>query len=78
MGEIAKLDDEARKFLREDLRKNQKRTAAQLCLINDIFAHYENEKSPRSPDRGCSENAKNSKRSLFLSVLIDGRPISLP
>ena len=40
---IAKLDDETRKSLRGDLRKNQKRTAAQLCLINDIFARYENE-----------------------------------
>ena len=61
-GKIAKLDEETRKFLREDLRKNQKCTAAQLCLINDIFAHYENEKPSRSSDRGGSKNAKNSKK----------------
>ena len=48
---ISKLDDETRRFLREDLRKKHKCSALDLSLINDIFAHYENEKPRRTSSR---------------------------
>ena len=44
---ITKLEDETRKFLREDLRGKFKRSAIDLSLINDVFTHYENEKPHR-------------------------------
>ena len=52
---ISKLDDETRKFLRQDLRKDG-RTAKELALINDIFPHYENDRrSVRSSGRDKRE-----------------------
>ena len=49
---IAKMDEETRRFLRGDLRGKFRCTALDLSLINDIFTHYENEKTaadlPRS------------------------------
>ena len=49
---ISKLDEETRRFLRGDLRGKFRCTALDLSLINDIFTHYENEKTaadlPRS------------------------------
>ena len=52
---ISNLVDETRRFLRGDLRKKYKCSALDISLINDISAHYENEKprrnSPRDPKR---------------------------
>ena len=42
------MDEETRRFLREDLREKFRCTALDLSLINDIFAHYENEKPRRA------------------------------
>ena len=52
---ISKLEDETRKFLRQDLRKDG-RTSKELALINDIFSHYENDRrSVRSSGRDKRE-----------------------
>ena len=45
---ISKMDDETRKFLREDLRKKFHCSALELSLINDIFTHYENDRPRRT------------------------------
>ena len=58
---ISKLDDETRKFLRQDLRKDG-RTAKELALINDIFTHYENDRR--------SHHSKEKRDTKFEEIVI--------
>ena len=60
---ISKLDDETRKFLRQDLRKDG-RTAKELSLINDIFAHYENDR------RSVRSSGKEKRETKFEEIVI--------
>ena len=48
---ISRLDEQTRKYLREDLRKEGV-AAVQLSIVTEISHHYENEKPPKtdSPD----------------------------
>ena len=61
---ISKLDDETRKFLREDLRANGCK-ASELSVANDIFAHYETEK-----DRAKTVSSCETKGVKFEEIVI--------
>ena len=58
-GIISKLDEQTRKYPREDIRKEGV-AAIQLSLINDISHHYENEKHPKTdpPDEKATKETK--------------------
>lgn len=52
LSPIAKIDEETRKFLREDLRMARKCSARELSLIQDISPFYETEKPRMASSKG--------------------------
>ena len=61
---ISKLDEQTRKYIMEDLRKEGV-TAIRFSLIDEIFNHYENEKLPKHDSSDEKPRMKLSLKSCL-------------
>ena len=74
---IAKLDEETRKFLREDLRKAHKCSARELSLVNDIFTYYENEKPRRASPKEAGWRREPPYEELVIPQMVERWTVNL-